>query len=407
MDYMARFLDKAQSNGWISNDQIERIESIIKKNKDIPEDACRDIIDQQILTEDQVKQIQLALQQSEYWARFLKRLEIQMWLAQDKYNQVQAILDQSESIPLNEIYKKLIKEHLLTEDQIGQIQAQLEEENVSGIEGPSLCSIFYLKKVLKTYPTPEGPFQALRGVSLSIYRGEFLGILGFSGSGKSTLLNILGLLSTPDAGCQIFYNGTCYQTLAPSERDHLRRQKFGFIFQEANLLAHLTTIENVALPLRLQNYPNSECIQRAEQVLLGFMNEHEQAKAHSFFSKKPSQLSGGQKQRVAAARAMVHNPEIIFADEPTGNLDFDTGQTVMKLLSQAAREKGTTVVLVTHNPSQARQFCNRFLWMENGLLTRTLSSGMDNTMRMMKQLTGKDFGGIKEATVKELRLRKT
>ena len=156
-------------------------------------------------------------------------------------------------------------------------------------------------------------------------------------------------------------------------------------------MGHLTTVENVALPLRLQNYSNSVCLERAKHILLNFMNKAEQENADIFFSKKPNQLSGGQKQRVAAARAMVHEPEIIFADEPTGNLDFDTGQMVMEILLKAAKEKGTTVVLVTHNPSQARQSCGRFIWMENGLLKKNLATAMDSTLRLMKQLSGKDL----------------
>ena len=325
----------------------------------------------------------------EYLKRFIKRATIQGWLASEKKSRAEKLIREPADVAI--ILKRMSQEALLTEGQIAQLQSQLEEENSTMIEMPVQPAIFYMKDLHKSYKTPEGSLQILKGVTLTIYRSEIMGILGFSGSGKSTLLNILGLLATPDTGSRIYYNGVSYDQLTLADRDRLRKQKFGFIFQESHLLSHLSAVENVSLPMRLQNFSDKESLERAKQMLINFMNKTEKEKANTFFTKKPSQLSGGQKQRVAAARAMVHEPDIIFADEPTGSLDFDTGQMVMEILLKAAKEKKTTVLLVTHNPSQARSSCNRFIWMENGLLKNHLTHTMDSTIRLMKQLSGKDF----------------
>jgi ABC-type lipoprotein export system ATPase subunit len=266
--------------------------------------------------------------------------------------------------------------------------------------------LFALKKVSKTYETPEGLFQALgpsvpddicpKGVYLEIKEGEILGILGFSGSGKSTLLNILGLLATPDKGSEIAYGGQCYHDLSQIQKDSLRSEKFGFVFQEAHLLSHLTTVENVALPLRLQKKPGKVCDEKAKEMLVKIMNDTEKKKIREFFAKKPCQLSGGQKQRVAIARALVHEPKVVFADEPTGNLDFDTGLKVMKTFTALAREKKSTVVLVTHNFSQAREYCDRFIWMEGGILKTMVEEKPAVTFVLMDQLTGKATQGKRQ-----------
>lgn len=327
----------------------------------------------------------------EYITRLLKKAEVQGWLSQEKKILAERIVQESRHASAMELLRRIMQQNVLSEDQIDQITTELEEESQMSIAMPARPTIFSIRDVVKTYRTPEGIFYALHDVSMQIYKSEILAILGFSGSGKSTLLNILGLLTTPDPGSRIYYNGTLYESLNTSERDRLRQQRFGFIFQESHLLGHLTTLENVALPLRLQNRNNSECTERARQILLNFMNDAEKKKAESFYSKKPGQLSGGQKQRVAAARAMVHEPEVIFADEPTGSLDFDTGQNVMNIFVNTVKNKGATVVLVTHNPSQARQYCSRFMWMENGKLKNRLDTAMDSTMRMVRQLSGKDF----------------
>jgi putative ABC transport system ATP-binding protein len=327
----------------------------------------------------------------EYISRLIKKAVVQGWLSEEKEGQAKKIVQDSPHASAIEILRRVMQEQILSEDQIDAITAELQEEVQMGLELPSRPTIFYTRDLVKSYKTPEGVFYALHEVCLTVYKGEILAILGFSGSGKSTLLNILGLLTTPDSGSRIYYNGLSYDTLGPSERDELRKKKFGFIFQESHLLGHLSALENVSLPLRLQNVRNGECVERARNTLLSFMNDTEKQKTESFFAKKPGQLSGGQKQRVATARAMVHEPEVVFADEPTGSLDFDTGQNVMNIFLKAVKDRGTTVVLVTHNPSQARQYCSRFIWMENGTLKNRLDSTMDSTIRMMRKLSGRDF----------------
>ena len=295
------------------------------------------------------------------------------------------------NLSVNEKLKRVKQNNILNEGQLEQLQALVEDEDLKKGDLARKESIFYAKNVSKSYDTVGGKVRALKNIDLIIYQGEILGILGFSGSGKSTLLNILGLLSTPDKNSKIYFNGFSYATMKPKQRDLFREKHFGFIFQESHLLSHLSAIENVALPLRLQNYSTKECLRKSEEMLSNFMTDGEKKDKKLFYSKKPNQLSGGQKQRIAASRALVHSPEVIFADEPTGNLDFDTGQMVMKILLKEAQEKHTTVILVTHNPSQARQYCDRFFWLENGLLKKKLSGEMQNTMIFMKQLSGKDF----------------
>ena len=326
-----------------------------------------------------------------YLSRLITKARAQGWITVDAMPTVNRILQEMEEAKIPEVLKRIQKENILLEGQIEQIQSQLEEEDLYQIELPPKPTLFYLNNVCKTYKTPEGSFQALKEATLTIYQGEILALLGFAGSGKSTLLNILGLLSTPDPNSNIYYNGIPYQALRTKQKDALRKKEFGFIFQESHLLSHLSALENVSLPLRLQNCSNADCLGRAREMLAHFMTESEKEHKTSFFSKKPSQLSGGQKQRVAAARAMVHNPKVIFADEPTGNLDFDTGEMVMEALLKAAKEYHATVVLVTHNPSQARKYCGRFLWMEGGKLKNHLESDMGSTLRLIKKLSGKDL----------------
>lgn len=332
----------------------------------------------------------MGMVENKYGKRMLKKARAQGWLSVETKAKFERIIQERQTDSHEELAEKLLKHQILTETQIEQLKGELKEETILHMEVTTRNSIFHVKDLHKSYKTPEGEFHALKGINLTIYQGEILGVLGFSGSGKSTLLNILGLLTTPDPVGEIYYNGTTYRELKPKQRDALRNKQFGFIFQESHLLAHLNAIENVALPLRLQNIPESECLERSKEMLRNFMTQGEKDKEKVFFSKKPAQLSGGQKQRLAAARAMVHQPQVIFADEPTGNLDFDTGQMVMDILLKAAREKDATVILVTHNPSQARRYCNRFVWMENGLLKGHLSTGMESTMRLIKQLSGKD-----------------
>jgi putative ABC transport system ATP-binding protein len=195
-----------------------------------------------------------------------------------------------------------------------------------------------LRDVRKTYYLGE-PVHALDGVSLSIPRGSYTAVMGPSGSGKSTLLNLIGCLDTATEG-EVFVNGTEVSGLSDRERTRVRGDEIGFVFQTFNLMPKLTAAENVALPLVFQGVSRSDRRKRAEAVLsdvgLGDRTDH-----------RPNELSGGQRQRVAIARALVTDPAIILADEPTGNLDQETGDQIMGLF-QRLHDEGHTVLMVTH-----------------------------------------------------------
>jgi len=193
----------------------------------------------------------------------------------------------------------------------------------------------------------ETPTVALAGVNCTIDKGEFVAIMGPSGSGKSTLLQILGLLDRPSEGEYVF-NGRSVDEYTDDEQAEIRNRSLGFVFQTFNLLARTSVLENVKLPLAYSKTPPSEWDRRAkkhiEAVGLSHRIDHE-----------PSQLSGGERQRVAIARALVTDPEIIFADEPTGNLDSASGKNVMEILRRLHEHEGHTVVLITHDPNIAKE----------------------------------------------------
>lgn len=191
-----------------------------------------------------------------------------------------------------------------------------------------------------------GETHAMRGISLDIKRGEVLAIMGPSGSGKSTLLHTIAGITRPDSG-KVYLNGSRIDNLNDRQRTMLRRSKFGFVFQFSQLVPELTAIDNVAVPLLLNGVDKRTAYKRAEQWLnkVGIND----AKLHNL----ANQLSGGQIQRVAIARAMIINPEILFADEPTGSLDSLNSELVMKMFIRTAKENGTTVVMVTHEPTIA------------------------------------------------------
>jgi len=204
-----------------------------------------------------------------------------------------------------------------------------------------------------------GETPALRGANLSVARGEILAVMGPSGSGKTTLLHCLAGILAPDSG-QIWFAGTRIDTLREQERSALRRDRFGFVFQFGQLVPELSAEENVALPLLLGGMRRTQALNEArswfERLGLGGMERH-----------RAGEMSGGQAQRVALARGLVAQPEVLFADEPTGSLDSLTGELVMDLLTNAARQQGTTVVLVTHEPRVAA-YADREVVVRDGIV---------------------------------------
>ena len=210
-----------------------------------------------------------------------------------------------------------------------------------------MTTMIKLTGINKIYRTEEIETQALENVNLEVQKGEFLSIMGPSGCGKSTLLNIMGLLDSPTSGT-IEINGTRTESMGDKELAAFRNKTLGFVFQSFHLINSLNVIDNVELPLLYRKMSSSERTALAKQVLERVGLSHR-------MKHMPTQLSGGQCQRVAIARAIVGNPEIILADEPTGNLDSKMGAEVMDLLHKLNKEDGRTIVMVTHNEEQAKQ----------------------------------------------------
>jgi putative ABC transport system ATP-binding protein len=201
------------------------------------------------------------------------------------------------------------------------------------------------RNLIKDLPLGSGIVHVLRGISLEIYQGERVGIIGPSGSGKSTLLGLMGGLDSPTSG-SIEIGGVDITRLREGKLTEVRNEKIGFVFQFFNLVPTLTALENVALPIEFARHSQFNARKRAKEVLemLGLQDR---------MNHRPAQLSGGQQQRVAIARALANNPPLILADEPTGNLDTESGKVVLQALDDVQRETGTTVVVVTHDPKIA------------------------------------------------------
>lgn len=202
-----------------------------------------------------------------------------------------------------------------------------------------------LSKINKVYETGDVIFEALKNINLEIKNGEFIAIIGPSGSGKSTLMHILGLLDRPTSGSYEL-SGQNTSKLSENHLAQIRNQKIGFVFQSFNLLARTSALNNVALPLVYAGVPKDERLMRAEKAL-------KEVGLESKFSSKPNQLSGGQQQRVAIARSLINNPEIILADEPTGNLDSKTSIEIMNLFEKL-NKAGKTIILITHEHDIAK-----------------------------------------------------
>lgn len=211
---------------------------------------------------------------------------------------------------------------------------------------PEARPVIQLDHIHKTYTMGDVDVHALRGVSLTIREGEFVAIMGASGSGKSTAMNIIGCLDRPTRGTYIL-DGQDVSELSKDERADIRCQKIGFVFQGFNLLARTSALENVELPMLYAGIDTSQRQQRAMEALaaVGLAGREQN---------HPNQLSGGQQQRVAVARSLVNNPALILADEPTGNLDSRTSVEVMEIFQRLNRERGITLVLITHEHDIAR-----------------------------------------------------
>jgi putative ABC transport system ATP-binding protein len=221
--------------------------------------------------------------------------------------------------------------------------------------------VIRLENVYKTYDLGEMQVQALRGVSLEIYQGEFVAVMGPSGSGKSTVMNILGCLDRPTRG-RYYLDGVDVSGMSKTELAHLRNGKLGFVFQQFNLLSRTSALENVELPTVYAGISQEERTKRAMESLTR-VGLADRAGHH------PSQLSGGQQQRVAIARGLVNRPSILLADEPTGNLDTRTSVEIMEILQTLNNEQGLTIVLVTHEPDIS-QYAKRTLEFRDGKLRR-------------------------------------
>lgn len=251
-------------------------------------------------------------------------------------------------MPEPEKEKEMATAEIISMDRLGNLAA------------PDSCMIA-TEDLWKTYDMgSEQQVHALRGINLRIRRNEYVAIMGPSGSGKSTLMNLIGCLDSPSKG-QYWLNQQLVSELDDDELARIRNKEIGFVFQTFNLLARATSLHNVELPLIYAGVPSAERMERAKAALasVGMADR---------MNHKPNELSGGQRQRVAVARALVNNPAIILADEPTGNLDSQTGNEIMALLDRL-HAQGNTIVLVTHEHDIA-EYAHRIIYIKDGMVER-------------------------------------
>ena len=226
-------------------------------------------------------------------------------------------------------------------------------------------SLLEARAIRKVYAGGDGqPLDVLRGVDLDVRRGEFVAIVGSSGAGKSTLLHLLGALDAPSGG-DVWLDGSRYADLDAAATAEIRNRKVGFVFQFHHLLREFSALENVMMPLLIGGMPPRQARSRAEEVLseVGLAGR---------MTHRPAELSGGEQQRCAVARALVHDPSVVLADEPSGNLDHANSERLHELFFRLAREYETAVVVVTHNRQLAAR-ADRILWLEDGRLTTVTS----------------------------------
>jgi putative ABC transport system ATP-binding protein len=222
-------------------------------------------------------------------------------------------------------------------------------------------NVIEVDHIKKVYTTKKIEYVAIQDISISVSRGEFVSVLGPSGSGKTTLMNLIGTLDRPTKG-RILLDGVDVSSLNDNQLAVIRNRKIGFIFQSYNLVPYLNVLQNVVLPLMVEGRDTPENIKTAKSLLTEMGMETQ-------LDKKPNELSGGQQQRVSIARALVNEPPIILADEPTGNLDSHTAEAVLNILFKVCKEKSTTILIVTHNPDIA-ELSQRSIYMKDGLIER-------------------------------------
>jgi lipoprotein-releasing system ATP-binding protein len=222
-----------------------------------------------------------------------------------------------------------------------------------------MSSIIKTEKLTKDYTLPKGKLRVFHGIDFELEAGDLVAIMGVSGVGKTTLLNLLGLLDKPSEG-RVYLDGEDIINKTDREKAEIRNRKIGFVFQFYHLLPEFTALENVSFPLLIRGMDKKKAQSKGEAILRELSLE-EKAPL------RPGQLSGGEQQRVAIARALVNEPKLLLADEPTGNLDWKTGQTILQLIANLHARKGLSSIIVTHNEKVA-QFCRRVYLMERGSL---------------------------------------
>ena len=228
--------------------------------------------------------------------------------------------------------------------------------------------IIKLDNVWRTYKLGKTEVHTLRGLSLEIFPGDFVAIMGSSGSGKSTLLNIIGCLDSPTKG-KVYLKGKDISAMSESQLSQFRGKILGFVFQEFNLLSNLTAIENVMLPMIFQGTPQEKRKERAKEILVSVDLEDR-------IFHEPGELSGGERQRVAIARAFANGPEVIIADEPTGNLDSITGKKIMEVLTDFHKKEGKTVIVVTHDAKIA-DYAEKIINIQDGKIIKNHSTAKE------------------------------